>query len=185
MKFDETPIEGLFVIVPDVHRDERGAFSESYKKSEFRDVVGDIDFVQDNESISKRGVLRGLHYQAPPFAQAKLVRVTYGEVFDVAVDLRRDSKTFGRFYATQLSMENRRQMFIPRGFAHGFLTLSERAVFSYKVDAPYSQKHERGIRYDDERLGIPWPVYGGPLLVSARDQEWPGFNDAVRDDELL
>jgi len=179
MKFHVTPIEGLLVIEPDAHYDERGFFFESYKASAFQDAVGDVDFMQENESVSKRGVLRGLHYQAPPVSQAKLVRVSFGEVFDVAVDLRRGSRTFGQFYAARLSMENRRQLFIPREFAHGFLTLSESAVFSYKVDAPYSREHERGIRYDDSRLGIPWPSPTAPLVVSERDRQWPAFDDAI------
>jgi dTDP-4-dehydrorhamnose 3,5-epimerase len=182
MKFLVTPIEGLFVFEPDVHFDERGCFFESYKKSEFREAIGDVDFVQENESLSKRGVLRGLHYQASPFSQAKLVRVSFGEVLDVAVDLRRNSTSFGQHYALQLSMENKRQLFIPRGFAHGFLTLSETAVFSYKVDAPYSREHERGIRYDDSRLDIPWPLTDKPL-VSERDRDWPTFEDAIRTSE--
>lgn len=179
MNFRATPIEGLFVVEPEIYYDERGYFFESYKKSQFREAIGEVDFVQDNESFSKRGVLRGLHYQAAPFSQAKLVRVISGEVFDVAVDLRRNSKSFGRHYAIRLSMENKKQLFIPHGFAHGFLTLSETAVFAYKVDAPYSREHERGIRYDDRRLEIPWPSVTGKPLVSDRDREWPAFDDAA------
>jgi dTDP-4-dehydrorhamnose 3,5-epimerase len=183
MNFRATPIEGLFVIEPDVYYDERGWFFESYKKSQFQEAIGEVDFIQENESLSQRGVLRGLHYQALPFSQAKLVRVLSGEVFDVAVDLRRKSKSFGRHYAIQLSMENKKQLFIPRGFAHGFLTLSETAVFSYKVDASYSREHERGIRYDDNRLEIPWPSVAKEPIVSERDRDWPAFNDAVHASE--
>lgn len=179
MNFRDTPIEGLFVIEPRVHNDERGYFFESYKKAEFRQAIGDVDFVQDNESLSQQGTLRGLHYQAPPFAQAKLVRVSYGEAFDVAVDLRPGSKSLGRHFAIHLSMENKRQLFIPKGFAHGFLALSETVIFSYKVDAPYSKEHERGIRYDDSQLDIPWPLKNGKPIVSERDRDWPSFSAAI------
>ena len=181
MNFQATPIEGLFVIEPDVYYDERGCFFESYKRSEFREAIGDVHFVQENESLSKQGALRGLHYQASPFSQAKLVKVSFGEVFDVVVDLRPDSKAFGKHFSIQLSMENKKQLFIPRGFAHGFLTLSEMAVFSYKVDASYSREHERGIRYDDHRLEISWPAQTRKPLVSERDRNWPSFDDAIRD----
>jgi dTDP-4-dehydrorhamnose 3,5-epimerase len=180
MKFHATPIEGLFVIEPRVFHDERGCFFESYKKSLFREAIGDVEFVQENESVSKQGVLRGLHYQAPPVSQAKLVKVSFGEAFDVAVDLRPDSKSFGQHFSTLLSMENKKQLFIPQGCAHGFLTLSKTTVFSYKVDAPYSAAHERGIRFDDDRLGIQWPAVSKKPLVSERDQIWPSFDDAIR-----
>lgn len=179
MKFNQTPIDGLILIEPNVHHDGRGFFFESYKKAEFRQAIGDVEFVQDNESLSQQGTLRGLHYQAAPFAQAKLVRVSYGEAFDVAVDLRPGSKSLGRHFAIHLSMENKKQLFIPKGFAHGFLALSETVVFSYKVDAPYSREHERGIRYDDGELNIPWPLKAGKPIVSERDRDWPGFSAAI------
>ncbi len=179
MNFQTTLIEGLFVIEPDAHYDERGYFFESYKKAQFQDAIGDADFVQENESFTKQGALRGLHYQVAPFAQAKLVRVSFGEAFDVAVDLRPGSKSFGKHFSTRLGMENKRQLFIPKGFAHGFLALSEIVVFSYKVNAPYSKEHERGIRYDDSHLDIPWPLGNAKPLVSERDMAWPTFSESV------
>jgi dTDP-4-dehydrorhamnose 3,5-epimerase len=180
MKFNATPISGLIVIEPKVHHDGRGFFFESFKKDEFRKAVGEVDFVQENESLSKRGTLRGLHYQIGAFAQAKLVRVIVGEAYDVAVDMRPGSATFGRYFAQMLSAENKLQMFIPKGFAHGFLALSEDVIFSYKVDAPYSRAHERGVRFDDARLNIPWPLGAERPIVSERDEQWPGFEQAAR-----
>lgn len=169
MKAIPTGIPGLFVFEPRVFGDARGFFFESYNREAFRAATGlDIDFVQDNHSKSGRGVLRGLHYQLPPKAQGKLVRVVQGEVFDVAVDIRRSSPTFGRWVGEVLSAENKKQLWIPPGFAHGFVTLSETAEFLYKTTDTYSPEHERCIRWDDAHLAIDWRLEAPPL-VSAKD----------------
>jgi dTDP-4-dehydrorhamnose 3,5-epimerase len=179
MKFTETTIPGLWIIDPAVLGDNRGYFMEAYRQDLFEAHVGRVHFVQDNESGSSKGVLRGLHYQLPPRQQAKLVRVIRGAVLDVAVDMRRQSPTFGKHIAVELSGENKRQMFIPRGFAHGFHVLSDEAVFTYKVDNPYSPAHERGFRFDDPDIGIDWKIAPGMApLVSAKDAGLPRFGDA-------
>jgi len=169
MKVTPAAIPDVLVIEPKIFGDERGFFFESYNRRAFKEATGlDIDFVQDNHSKSTQGVLRGLHYQLPPKAQGKLVRVVQGEVFDVAVDLRKSSPTFGRWVGNVLSAENKKQIWIPPCFAHGFLTLSDTAEFLYKTTDYYSPEHERCIRWDDPALAIDWRLDGSPL-VSAKD----------------
>ncbi len=169
MKVTQTKLAGVLVIEPRVFGDERGFFFESFNQRAFDEAAGaHVDFVQDNHSKSSRNVLRGLHYQLPPKAQGKLVRVVQGEVFDVAVDLRKNSKTFGQWVGETLSAENKKQLWIPAGFAHGFLTLSETAEFLYKTTDYYSPEHERCIRWDDPELAIQWPL-STPPLVSGKD----------------
>lgn len=171
MKFTQLDIPGVWMIEPVRHGDSRGYFSEVFKMEEFRSATGvDTVFIQDNESVSSRGVLRGLHMQAGEYAQAKLVRVSQGAVFDVAVDLRPDSPTSGQWVGVELSQENGRQLFIPRGFAHGFLVLSELAQFQYKVDNVYAPQSEISVRYDDKDLDIAWPVIDLPLNLSPKDE---------------
>ena len=171
MKYTETEIEGVWLIEPRVFDDARGYFFEAWKQAEFdAHVGGHVVFVQDNESMSARGVLRGLHYQKGEFSQAKLVRVVKGCVLDVAVDLRKGSKTFGKYVMVELSGENKRQFFIPRGFAHGFLVLSDEAIFTYKVDNVYAPEHEASIHWDDPAIGIAWPIEGVEVLTSEKDR---------------
>ena len=177
MKFIETKIEDLLIIEPTVITDKRGYFLESYNQSKFNEFVGKVSFVQDNESKSSRGVLRGLHFQKPPFGQAKLVRCIEGKVLDVAVDLRNGSKTYGQHLSIELSCENKRQLFIPRGFAHGFLVLSEFAIFSYKVDNVYAPDYDSGIRWNDPILNIPWGINESEILVSEKDSILPFFSE--------
>ena len=169
----------MVIIEPDVFGDDRGYFFESYNQARFDDAVRPVRFVQDNESKSKFGVLRGLHFQCGRAAQSKLVRVVKGKVLDVAVDIRRGSPTFGRHVAVELTAENKRQFFIPRGFAHGFLVLSDEAVFTYKVDNVYAPQAEASIRFNDETIGIDWPVAEEQLLLSPKDKIAPLFRDAV------
>ena len=172
MKFTQLDIPGVWLIEPVRYGDSRGYFSEVFKLEEFREATGtDIRFIQDNESVSSRGVLRGLHMQSDEFAQAKLVRVSQGAVFDVAVDLRPGSPTRGRWVGVELSQENGRQLFIPRGFAHGFLVLSDMAQFQYKVDNVYAPQSEVSVRYDDPDLGITWPEVDAPLNLSPKDEK--------------
>ena len=172
MKFTQLDIPGLWLIEPVRYGDSRGYFSEVFKLEEFREATGtDIRFIQDNESVSSRGVLRGLHMHSDEFAQAKLVRVSQGAVFDVAVDLRPGSPTRGRWVGVELSQENGRQLFIPRGFAHGFLVLSDMAQFQYKVDNVYAPQSEVSVRYDDPDLGITWPEVDAPLNLSPKDEK--------------
>ena len=177
MEYRETAIKGVFVIEPRVFNDERGYFFEAWKQAEFEQHVGHVDFVQDNESKSSRGVLRGLHFQRGADSQAKLVRVIKGCVVDVAVDLRRSSPTFGQHVMVELSEDNKRQFFIPRGFAHGFLVLSDEAIFTYKVDNPYTPQSEAGVRWDDPTLAIKWPTEGLQILTSEKDLKQPFFKD--------
>jgi dTDP-4-dehydrorhamnose 3,5-epimerase len=176
MNYIKTAIPGVWLIEPRVFDDARGYFFEAYKEDEFREKIGEVHFIQENQSRSVQGVLRGLHYQAAPFTQAKLVRVILGRVLDVAVDLRQGSPTYGRHVAEELSAENKRQLFIPRGFAHGFHVLSEEAVFTYKVDNTYAPAYERSLRYDDPAFGIDWRIPAGATpLRSAKDQAAPAF----------
>ena len=175
MKFVNTPIEGLVIIEPTLFGDDRGYFLESYNKKEFEKAIGEISFVQDNESKSSKGVLRGLHFQKPPYAQAKLVRCIEGKVLDVAVDIREGSETFGQHVTVELTGENKKQVFIPRGFAHGFLVLSESAIVAYKVDNSYAPTHDAGIRWDDSLLNIQWGVSESEVLVSEKDAKLPFF----------
>lgn len=179
MIYKETKIPGVWTIEPKVFHDARGYFMEAYKADEFDEVVGKTRFIQDNESCSSRGVLRGLHYQLAPYAQAKLVRVIRGCVLDVAVDLRAGSPTFGMYVAVELSGENKRQLFVPRGFAHGFHVLSDEAVFTYKVDNPYTPTAERGIRYDDPAIGVDWQIAAEEALnLSEKDTKAPLLEEA-------
>jgi len=173
MNIIDTIIPDVKIIEPKVFGDERGYFYESFSQRLFDEAVGHhVDFVQDNHSRSARGVLRGLHYQLPPFAQGKLVRCTVGEVFDVAVDIRRSSPTFGHWLGVLLSAENKRQLWIPAGFAHGFVTLSEHAEFLYKTTQYYAPSHDRGILWNDPAIGIAWPD-AGALQLSGKDQIQP------------
>ncbi len=171
MKIVRTSIEGLLVLEPNVFEDARGYFLESFHHQRYLEAGIATDFVQDNESKSTRGVIRGLHYQVNPFSQAKLVRVIEGCVFDVAVDLRLGSVTFGKWFGVELSGSNKKQMFIPRDFAHGFSVLSETAVFSYKCDNYYSPQHERGILYNDPDLNINWQIPEAEAVVSEKDKK--------------
>ena len=171
MKFVEQYIKGVWLIEPVRHGDARGYFCESFKRGDFERAIGKVDFLQDNESLSSRGVLRGLHFQRGSYSQAKLVRVSQGAVYDVVVDLRKGSPTFGRHVAVELSQENGRQLFLPRHFAHGFLVLSEFAQFQYKVDNVYAPQAEATLQYDDPALGIEWPAVDGELLLSEKDRK--------------
>ena len=178
MDYIKTEIDGVWIIQPKVFNDARGYFFEAWKKEEFEQHVGRVDFIQDNESKSSYGVLRGLHYQKGDFSQAKLVRGIKGRVVDVAVDIRRNSPTFGKHVMVELSDENKRQFFIPRGFAHGFLVLSDEAVFTYKVDNPYAPQSEASIRFDDPDLAIQWPIDANDVLTSAKDLDALSLKDA-------
>ncbi len=173
----QTDLPGVVIIEPTVIDDDRGYFFESYRHEEFEEHIGKLSFIQDNESKSSYGVLRGLHYQLPPFAQSKLVRVVDGKALDVAVDIRRDGPTFGRYVAVELSGENRRQLFIPRGYAHGFVVLSRAAIVQYKVDAYYSREHERGLRYNDPAIGIDWKIKPEDIILSDKDRNMPTLDE--------
>lgn len=177
MKFIEQHIKGVWLIEPVRHGDSRGYFCESFKKNEFERMIGRVDFVQENESMSSYGVLRGLHFQRGEFSQAKLVRVSLGCVLDVAVDLREGSPTYGCHVALELSQENGRQLFVPRHFAHGFLVLSDMAQFQYKVDNVYAPQAEVTLRFDDPALGIDWPTKGMAVNLSEKDCRGISFND--------
>lgn len=177
MEVIKTDIEGPVIIEPRIFGDARGYFFESYSEREFREKVADVTFVQDNESRSRRGVLRGLHFQAPPFAQSKLVRVVVGAVLDVAVDLRRDSPTYGRHVAVELTADNHRQFFIPRGFAHGFSVLSDDVIFQYKCDNFYAPQSEGAIAWNDPALGIDWRLGDADIILSEKDMHHPLLKD--------
>ncbi|MDT3370159.1 MAG: dTDP-4-dehydrorhamnose 3,5-epimerase [Bacteroidota bacterium] len=179
MKYIQTEIAGLWIIEPKVLSDSRGYFMESFKQELFNQNVGKVNFIQENESGSSRGVLRGLHYQLAPYSQAKLVRVIEGTVLDVAVDLRKGSPTFGKYMAVELSGQNKRQFYIPQGFAHGFHVLSERAVFTYKVDNPYMPSHERSLCFDDPQIGIDWQITDPEnVILSEKDKNAPLLAEA-------
>ena len=178
MIFTEQAIKGVWVIEPKVFSDSRGYFMEAFKQKEFEEHVGKIDFVQDNESKSSYGVLRGLHYQKGEFSQAKLVRVIKGEVIDVAVDIRKSSPTFGKHVAVLLSEENKKQLFIPRGFAHGFLVKSQEAIFTYQVDNVYAPHADAGIMFNDPTIGIKWDIPTEQMLLSEKDKKHPFLKDA-------
>lgn len=172
MNVVETKIPGLLIIEPKVFGDERGFFMESYNEPRYKEMGINGDFIQDNLSQSKKGVLRGLHYQAPPFAQGKLVSVLKGAVLDVAVDIRFGSPTFGQYVAVELSAENKKQFWIPAGFAHGFVTLEDDTLFAYKCTNVYSPEHDRGVKWDDSEIGIEWPDIG-ELVISDKDKAQP------------
>ena len=179
MQFTRTEIEDVIIIDPVVHGDERGYFVETYRQDKLEEFLGfKVDFCQDNESKSSKGVLRGLHYQLPPAAQTKLVRVIKGRVLDVAVDIRKGSPTFGEHVAVELSEENKRQLFVPRGFAHGFVVLEDETVFAYKVDNYYSPENDRGIAFDDPAIGIDWQIDTSLLKLSGKDKKQPLLKDA-------
>ena len=178
MKVIPTEIPDVRIVEPEVFGDERGYFFESWNKGAFEAAGICCEFIQENESRSRFGVLRGLHYQVPPYTQAKLVRVIQGSVLDVAVDIRKGSPTFGRHVAVELSGENKRQLFIPRGFAHGFVVLSDNALFAYMCDNRYAPTHERGIAYDDPELGIDWRVRVERFILSPKDTANPLLADA-------
>jgi dTDP-4-dehydrorhamnose 3,5-epimerase len=179
MPFIETGFKGLKIFEPKVFSDSRGYFFESFNKQAFHDAGIDVEFVQDNESRSQRGVLRGLHYQLNPMAQAKLVRVVEGEVLDVVVDIRKGSPTFGKHFNLVISAENKKQLFIPRGFAHGFSVLSETCIFQYKCDNYYSKESERGISYNDPELSIDWGFDLSTAVVSDKDKVLPLFKNCI------
>ncbi|VAW24330.1 dTDP-4-dehydrorhamnose 3,5-epimerase [hydrothermal vent metagenome] len=177
MNIIKTKIPGLLIIEPDVYEDSRGYFFESYQYEKYLEAGINCRFLQDNESKSARGVVRGLHYQLEPYAQAKLVRVIYGNVFDVAVDIRKGSPTFGQWFGTELNGGNKKQLFIPKGFAHGFSVLSETAVFAYKCDTFYSKEAERAIKFNDPALNINWRLTEKDMIISAKDNVAPLFNE--------
>ena len=177
MEFIKTEIPEVYIIEPSVFGDNRGYFLESFNLEKFEENVYPIKFVQDNESKSSKGVLRGLHFQKPPFNQAKLVRCIEGSVMDVAVDIRKGSPTYGKHIAIELSGENKRQLFVPRGFAHGFSVLSETAVFAYKVDNRYAPASDSGIRFDDKDLNIDWGLRSDEVQLSGKDKDLPSFKD--------
>ena len=179
MKFIKTDIPDVVICEPQVHGDERGYFVETFRADKLEEFLGyKINFCQDNESKSSRGVLRGLHYQLAPAAQTKLVRVIQGSVLDVAVDIRKGSPTFGKHVAVELSSENKRQLLVPRGFAHGFVVLEDDTVFAYKVDNYYSPQNDRGIAFDDEDLGIDWKIAHSELNLSQKDTKQPLLKEA-------
>jgi dTDP-4-dehydrorhamnose 3,5-epimerase len=181
MKFTETKLKGCFVLEPKIINDTRGYFMESFNENTFQKAVGqEVHFVQDNQSFSSKGVLRGLHYQTGEHAQAKLVRVLSGEVLDVAVDIRPDSETFGQYVSIILSAENQKQFYIPRGFAHGFLVLSETATFFYKCDNFYNKESEGGIIFNDPVLKIDWQFNEKELIISEKDQNQPNLENAKK-----
>ena len=176
MQIETVAIPGLLILTPDIYTDERGWFMESFQAKRYQEILGsDIQFVQDNLSQSKKGVLRGLHYQAPPFAQGKLVSVMRGRVLDVAVDIRFGSPTFGAHVVVELSAENRKQLWIPVGFAHGFVSLEEGTLFSYKCTNVYSREHDRGVLWNDPSLGIEWGI--DDPVVSTKDKQHPLLKD--------
>jgi len=179
MTFTRTAISDVIIIEPKVHGDHRGYFVETFREDRLFDFLGyRIDFCQDNESKSSKGVLRGLHYQLPPFAQTKLVRVIAGSVLDVAVDIRKDSPTFGQHVAVELTAENKKQLLVPRGFAHGFVVLEDDTVFAYKVDSYYAPECDRGIAFDDADIGIDWRLSHSELKLSAKDTSQPKLTQA-------
>jgi len=179
MKFIKTKIPDVVLCKPIILNDERGYFFESFKKETFEKFIGcEVNFCQDNEAKSTKGVLRGLHYQLPPFAQSKLVRVVKGKVLDIAVDIRKGSPTFGNYEAVELSEENKFQLYIPKGFAHGYVVLSDEAIFSYKVDNDYHKESERGIMYNDSFLQIDWKYPEIDLIISEKDKMQPTLKNA-------
>ena len=177
MKFIKTELPDVYIIEPSVYRDQRGYFLESFNLDEFEENVYPIKFIQDNESKSTKGVLRGLHFQNPPYSQAKLVRCIEGSVMDVAVDIRKGSPTYGKHISVELSGENKKQLFVPKGFAHGFAVISDTATFAYKVDNAYAPKSDAGIRYDDTELGIEWGLKEEDIQLSEKDENLTLFKD--------
>ena len=179
MNLIKTKLDGLVVLKPTVFKDNRGYFMESYNQKNINKLLGNVNFVQDNESESTRGVLRGLHFQKPPYTQAKLVRCLKGSVLDIVLDLRKDSKTYGIFENISLTEENKKQLFIPKGFAHGFIVLSKSAIFSYKVDNYYNPDSESGVLWSDLDLNIDWKINKNEIIVSEKDKNLPTFNEII------
>jgi len=180
MKISDTNLIDCKILLPEVHNDSRGCFSETYRQDKLNAALGyEVNFVQDNESFSTKGVLRGLHYQTGIYAQAKLIRVIQGRVLDVVVDLRKDSATFSKHFSVELSAENKTQLFVPRGFAHGFIVLSDTAIFSYKCDNFYNSAHEEGVIYNDKDLNIDWKLDEKEFLISEKDLALPTFSNSV------
>ena len=179
MNLIKTKLDGLVVLKPTVFKDNRGYFMESYNQQNINKLLGNVNFVQDNESESTRGVLRGLHFQKPPYTQAKLVRCLKGSVLDIVLDLRKDSKTYGIFETISLTEENKKQLFIPKGFAHGFIVLSKSAIFSYKVDNYYNPDSESGVLWSDLDLNIDWKINKNEIIVSEKDKNLPTFNEII------
>ena len=180
MNVSPTAFDGVWILEPNLFKDAIGYFTETFREVVLEEALKQpIRFVQDNESVSKKGVIRGLHYQLPPMAQSKLVRVVQGKVWDVIVDLRKDSLTFGETFGMELSAENKKQLFIPQGFAHGYITLSDTATFVYKVDNYYSKAHEASIAFNDTDLAIPWPLTSEDWILSPKDLEHAAFKEAV------
>ena len=180
MQFERQLIPDIFLIKPKIFSDNRGYFTETFRQDLLERELGyKINFIQENESKSSRGVLRGLHFQLPPFAQAKLVRVSEGRVLDVAVDIRKSSPSFGMHITVELSEDNKHQVFIPHGFAHGFVVLSDFATLTYKVDNFYSSQHERGVSFDDTSLEIDWQLDSNQLILSSKDKEHPFLSDSI------
>lgn len=179
MNLIKTKLDGLVVLKPTVFKDNRGYFMESYNQKNINKLLGNVNFVQDNESESSRGVLRGLHFQKPPYTQAKLVRCLKGSVLDVVLDLRKDSKTYGILETISLTEENKKQLFIPKGFAHGFIVLSKSAIFSYKVDNYYNPDSESGVLWSDLDLNIDWKINKNEIIVSEKDKNLPTFNEII------
>jgi len=178
MKAIETKLKGCFILEPNVFKDSRGYFFESLNQNKFNALIGqEVNFVQDNESFSSKGVLRGLHFQTGDYAQAKLVRAVKGTVLDVVVDMRKESPTFSKHFSIELSEDNKRQLFVPRGFAHGFIVLSETAIFSYKCDNFYNKPSEKGLRYDDPSLAIDWRLPTKEFIVSEKDLVLPTLSN--------
>lgn len=184
MEIIKTAIDGVVIIEPRVFKDERGYFFESFSQREFEEKVGQINFVQDNESMSSYGVMRGLHFQRPPFTQSKLVRCVRGKVLDVAVDIRKGSPTYGQYISVELSEDNHRQFFVPRGFAHGFAVLSETAIFQYKCDNYYAPAYDGGISILDESLNIDWHIPIDKAILSEKDTKHPLLKDLKNPFEL-
>ena len=183
IKVTSCDIEGLYVIEPTVFKDERGYFVETYNQNDFKEAGLNMVFVQDNQSMSVKGVLRGLHFQKQ-YPQGKLVRAIRGAVFDVAVDLRADSKTYGKWFGVELTAENKKQFYIPEGFAHGFLVLSDEAEFAYKCTDFYHPRDEGGLAYNDPEIGIDWPFEEGvELIISEKDKKWSGLKDTFKFNE--
>ncbi len=180
MNVSPTAFDDVWILEPNLFKDARGYFTETFREAVLQEALQQpIRFVQDNESVSKKGVIRGLHYQLPPMAQSKLVRVVQGKVWDVIVDLRKNSPTFGENFGMELSAENKKQLFIPHGFAHGYITLSDTATFVYKVDNYYSKAHEESIAFNDPDLAIPWPLTPKEWILSPKDLEYTAFKEAV------
>lgn len=181
MEIIKTDIEGLIIIKPQIFKDFRGYFFESFSQREFNEKVTPIQFVQDNESCSSYGVMRGLHFQKPPYSQSKLVRCVKGSVLDVAIDIRKGSPTYGKHVAVELSAENHLQFFIPKGFAHGYAVLSKEAIFQYKCDEFYTPQSEGGIQLMDESLGINWPISADDAILSDKDKKYPKLSEIISD----